>query len=50
MGEHQQAAQRTSARRLTVTATGGGALFTLFTVLLVIQGGAWSRRGVKADS
>jgi hypothetical protein len=41
MGEHQQAAQRTNAHRLTVTAAGGGALFALFTVLLVIQGGAW---------
>ena len=41
MGEHQQAVQRTSARRLTVTAAAGGALFALFTVLLVAQGGAW---------
>jgi hypothetical protein len=41
MGEHQQATQRTKARRLTVTAAGGGALLALLTVLLAVQGGAW---------
>jgi hypothetical protein len=41
MGEHQQATQRTKARRLTMAAAGGGALFALFALLLVIQGGAW---------
>jgi hypothetical protein len=41
MGEHQQATQRTSAHRLTMAAAGGGALFALFAVLLVIQGSAW---------
>jgi hypothetical protein len=41
MGEHQKATQRVSAHRLTMTAAGGGALFALFAVLLVIQGGAW---------
>jgi hypothetical protein len=41
MGEHQQATQRLNARRLTIAAVGGGTLFALFAVLLVIQGGAW---------
>jgi len=41
MGEHQQATQRTNARRLTLTAAGGGTLLALFSLLLVIQGGAW---------
>jgi hypothetical protein len=41
MGEHQQATLRTNARRLTVAAAGGGALFALLTVILVIQDGAW---------
>jgi hypothetical protein len=41
MGQHQQATQRTKARRLTMAAAGGGALFALFALLLVIQGGAW---------
>jgi hypothetical protein len=41
MGEHQQATQRLSARRLTLTAVGGGVLCALLAVLLVIQGGAW---------
>jgi hypothetical protein len=41
MGEHQQATQRTKARRLTMAAAGGGVLFALFALLLVIQGGAW---------
>jgi hypothetical protein len=41
MGEHQQATQKTNARRLTLTGAGGGVLLALFAVLLVIQGGAW---------
>jgi hypothetical protein len=41
MGEHQQATQRVNARRLTIAAAGGGAVFGLLAVLLVIQGGAW---------
>jgi hypothetical protein len=41
MGEHQQATQRISAHRLTMAAAGGGVLFALFAVLLVIQGSAW---------
>jgi hypothetical protein len=41
MGEHQQALQRTKARRLTAAAGGGGAVFAVFAVILVIQGGAW---------
>jgi hypothetical protein len=41
MGEHQQATQRTKARRLTMAAAGGGVLFALFALLLVIQGGVW---------
>jgi hypothetical protein len=41
MGEHQQATQRTKARRLRMAAAGGGVLFALFALLLVIQGGAW---------
>jgi hypothetical protein len=41
MGEHQQATQRMKARRLTIAAAGGGVLFALLALLLVIQHGAW---------
>jgi hypothetical protein len=42
MGEHQHAMQQTNARRLKIAAVGGGVLFALLALLLVIQSnGAW---------
>ena len=41
MGVHQQAAERVQVRRLGIGTWGGAAVFGLFTLLLVVQGGPW---------